>query len=124
VQLGTSTHVPVAMAVGDYHVVVSMKNSSNMLLKSWGLNGFGQLGHGDPNWEGQDPEDRRDHLPAINFGNFHPASLCNPGLLIYSFFCALCDECTWALAAATTRTDCIPCHGGYSSTKGNTHCTA
>eukprot|EP01083_Nonionella_stella_P271973 922043_1 len=65
IDLGTS-FIPMQIAVGQYHTcAVSTENKA----KCFGRNYYGQLGQGDMNQMGDEPNEMGDNLPEIDFGS-------------------------------------------------------
>ena len=64
VDLGTSMKADV-LAGESQHVCVMLKNDK---VKCWGWGGGGQMGQGDTNSRGDDPNEMGDNLPYIDFG--------------------------------------------------------
>ncbi|MBN2192981.1 MAG: hypothetical protein JW751_09210 [Polyangiaceae bacterium] len=59
------TFEPVAIALGNYH---SCAIGANGVVKCWGQGNYGQLGLGDTEHRGNDPDEMGDGLPAVDLG--------------------------------------------------------
>jgi len=64
-QVGAGMKVFVAQS-GLYHTCVILDNYE---MKCFGLNSSGQLGYGDSNHRGNDPNELGDYLPEVNLGS-------------------------------------------------------
>jgi alpha-tubulin suppressor-like RCC1 family protein len=64
VDLGTGRHAT-SVVVGDSYACALLDDHS---VKCWGHNNYGQLGQGDTNDRGDQPNEMGDHLPAIDLG--------------------------------------------------------
>jgi alpha-tubulin suppressor-like RCC1 family protein len=83
VSLGTGRHV-IRLAPGNFHFCALLDDGS---VKCWGSNENGQLGLGDVDLRGDEPDDMGDRLPAVDLGR--PASSVACG---GDFSCALLDD--------------------------------
>lgn len=93
VELGTG-RTAVQLASGlDYNCVIL----DDAALKCWGINGLGQLGYGDIESRGNDPNEMGDNLPTVDLGTGRTAVKIALG---YDHTCAILDDGTvkcWGL---------------------------
>lgn len=75
VDLGTG-RIPKSITVGHSHTCVILDNNT---LKCWGYNSFGQLGLGDREHRGDDPDEMGDNLPDIDLGTGRIPLFVNAG---------------------------------------------
>ena len=75
-----------AIAAGYHHTCAILDNSS---VKCWGANANGQLGLGDTNKRGDEPNEMGDNLPAIDLGSGKTARAISAG---DSHTCAVLDN--------------------------------
>ena len=75
-----------AIVTGNSHTCVMLDNSS---IKCWGLNDSGQLGLGDTNKRGDEPNEMADYLPAVDLGSGKTARAITAG---DSHTCAVLDN--------------------------------
>jgi len=87
VDLGTG-RTAVALAAGEEHVCALLDNAT---VKCWGDNVEGQLGQGDQEDRGDDPDEMGDNLAAIDLGAGRTAVAIGSG---YRHSCALLDDAT------------------------------
>lgn len=66
VDIGTGL-TGVAIACGHFHTCVRLSGTENQ-IKCWGKNDFGQLGYGDTNNRGDQPNEMGDNLPTVVVG--------------------------------------------------------
>lgn len=75
VNLGSDVK-PLSIAAGREHTCALLKQGSRRIVKCWGRNSFGQVGLGDTNYRGGDPNDMGENLAAVNLGeNVKPLSI-------------------------------------------------
>lgn len=96
VHLGTGKY-PVAMTSGYYHTCAILNDGN---VKCWGANGSGQLGLGDTNHRGDQPNEMGDDLPNVDLGT---------GKVAIALAAAATHTC--ALLAGGT----VKCWGGSAS---------
>ena len=77
-----------ALASGARHTCALLDDHS---VKCWGDNTFGQLGLGDTNARGDDPNEMNDDLPAVDLGTGRSAVAIASGAF---HVCALLDDAT------------------------------
>jgi len=85
IDLGSGA-IPVAITAGYTHTCALLTNGQ---VKCWGYNGYGQLGLGDTNSRGDNPNEMGDNLPAVDLGSGHPAVAIAAG---ESHTCAVLDN--------------------------------
>jgi len=87
VDLGTG-RTAVALAAGEEHVCALLDNAT---VKCWGDNGYGQLGQGDTDDRGDDPDEMGDNLAAVDLGTGRTAVAITAGEFNV---CAILDNAT------------------------------
>ena len=85
VDLGTG-RTATALSSNDSHTCALLDDGS---VKCWGRNGAGQLGRGDTDPRGDDPDEMGDHLPPIDLGSGRTALAVSTGS---QHCCALLDD--------------------------------
>ena len=75
-----------AIVTGNSHTCAILDNSS---IKCWGLNDSGQLGQGDTDSRGDEPDQMGDFLPSIDLGSGKTARAISAG---DSHTCAILDN--------------------------------
>ena len=87
IDLGSNgTRTAKAISVGAFHTCALLDND---LVKCWGGNSSGQLGLGDKEPRGDDPNEMGDNLPTIDLGSDRTAKRIHAG---YVHTCALLDN--------------------------------
>jgi alpha-tubulin suppressor-like RCC1 family protein len=87
VDLGTG-RTATAITAGYSHTCALLDDNS---VKCWGSNFHGQLGLGDTDDRGYEPNEMDDDLPAVDLGAGHTATAITAG---YSHTCAILDDGT------------------------------
>lgn len=85
VNLGTGRFAKQLVA-GGYHTCVLLDTNQ---VKCWGQNTFGQLGLGNTNHRGDNPNEMGDNLPVVNLGSGRTALAITAG---YAHTCAILDN--------------------------------
>jgi alpha-tubulin suppressor-like RCC1 family protein len=85
VDLGTG-RTAVGIYCGQSHACAILDDGS---LKCWGRNNFGQLGLGDTNNRGDDPNEMGDNLPTVDLGTGRTATRISLGM---HHACAILDD--------------------------------
>ena len=87
VDLGTGRKAK-AITGGDGHTCALLNNNT---VKCWGRNYHGQLGYGDTNYRGNEPDEMGNNLPAVDLGTGRKAKAITAGI---DHTCAILDNNT------------------------------